>query len=105
MKIVKFKNLSKHKNIIQAISTKNFGSMKNEDNIINGERLSNFLKFLDITLEGVTMGQMHGSNIAVINDKNISSIENTDGLITNKKNIPLCVVIADCLPILFFDPK
>ncbi len=33
-----------------------------------------------------------------------SDIEDTDGLITNLKNIPLVVFAADCVPILLFDP-
>lgn len=47
------------------------------------------------------MEQIH-SNIV----KNISNIHNPqkcDALITNKKDTPLMVMVADCIPILFYD--
>jgi len=47
------------------------------------------------------MNQIHSSIV-----KNISQIENAqtcDALITNQKNTPLMVMVADCIPILFYD--
>jgi hypothetical protein len=51
----------------------------------------------------IYMDQVHGCNIEVIKDCSINKIENCDGIITNVKNIPLMVMVADCVPILFFD--
>lgn len=105
MKVVKFKKLENQKNIIHGISMKEFGSMKNTDNTINRKNLESFLANLSLPKIGICMEQVHGGNVAVVSDKNKLLIENTDGLVTDKKNIPLCVLTADCLPLLFFDIK
>ncbi len=51
----------------------------------------------------IYMDQVHGCNVEVIKDCSINKIENCDSVITNLKNIPLMVMVADCIPILFFD--
>ncbi len=51
----------------------------------------------------IYMEQTHGDNITIIRDSAINKIEDCDALITNVKNIPLMVMVADCLPILFYD--
>ena len=33
-----------------------------------------------------------------------SSLGEADGIITNEKNIPIMILVADCLPVLFYDP-
>ncbi len=55
--------------------------------------------------------QTHTDNIRIVTEDDLgkgltkaSDIEDTDGLITNCKNIPLIVFSADCTPILIFDP-
>ncbi|HIP02915.1 MAG TPA: peptidoglycan editing factor PgeF [Campylobacterales bacterium] len=53
----------------------------------------------------IYMEQTHSANIAVIKDASMNRIENCDALITNVKNIPLMVMVADCIPILLYDPK
>lgn len=66
-----------------------------------------FLKESEINFEKVIVpGQIHSSNIEVINKQNENNlIEDTDGLITKEKNIVLTVRTADCLPIIFCDEK
>lgn len=105
MKVVKFKKLEKQKDVIHGISTRNFGSMKNTDNTINRNNLEKFLAALSLPKWGICMEQVHGNTVTTVLDNEKLLIESTDGLITNKKNIPLCVATADCLPILFFDAK
>lgn len=34
-----------------------------------------------------------------------SALVDTDALITNVKNLPLMMFFADCVPVLFYDPK
>jgi len=58
----------------------------------------------------VTAKQTHSTNIRIITEEDIgkgvsrdSDIEETDGLITNCRNIPLVVFYADCVPILLGD--
>ncbi len=53
----------------------------------------------------IYMDQTHSSNIAIIKDSSINKIENCDALITDVKNIPLMVMVADCIPILVYDKK
>lgn len=105
MKIFQFNNLLAYKNIKQGVSTREFGSMKNEDGSSKKEDLNVFLKELNISSSAITMGQVHGSNVIEIKDINVSRVENTDGMITAAKNTPLTVLTADCLPIVFYDPK
>ncbi|MBL0686820.1 MAG: peptidoglycan editing factor PgeF [Sulfurospirillum sp.] len=49
----------------------------------------------------IFMKQIHGDNIEVI-DKN-STIKECDAMITIDKNIALCVVVADCIPVILID--
>ncbi|CAA6819815.1 MAG: COG1496: Uncharacterized conserved protein [uncultured Sulfurovum sp.] len=59
----------------------------------------------------IVANQTHSANIHIVNKheelgwKSISSaIKNCDALISNKKNIMLTILTADCVPILLFDP-
>jgi len=53
----------------------------------------------------IYMDQTHSNRVEVISDPSVNKIENCDALITDMKNIPLMVMVADCVPILFFDPS
>ena len=53
----------------------------------------------------VYMNQVHGNNIQIVTKESPKLIDNCDGLITNQKGLPLMVMVADCIPILFFDEK
>lgn len=46
------------------------------------------------------MEQIHSNIVNIVSHKNP---QKCDALITNKKNIPLMVMVADCIPILFYD--
>ncbi len=60
----------------------------------------------------VVAEQVHGNKVACVDENHrgcgakdhSSSILGVDGLITDKKDITLVVLSADCVPILFFDP-
>lgn len=65
-------------------------------------------------LECMVVGQqIHSSNIAVVREtdagkgakENASRLLSTDALVTNKRNICLMVMTADCVPVLLFDPE
>ncbi len=105
MNFLRFKNLSEFGNIKHGISTRSFGSMKNEDGSLSKENLEKFIIELNLPKAEVCMHQIHGGDVAVVTDNKIWQIQNADGLVTDKKNIPLSVVVADCLPVLFYDPK
>ncbi len=51
----------------------------------------------------VFMDQIHSDNIETITNKATNRVLKTDGIITNIKDIALCVMVADCIPILFYD--
>jgi hypothetical protein len=77
----------------------------------NRQLLSSKLGFL--IEDFVTLKQVHGANIVKITEKNRgqgafdykSAIEAADGMITNLPGICLMVLIADCVPMLFYDPN
>lgn len=69
---------------------------------------------LDINyLNVVKTNQEHTSNIQIVNTKmnkqsmdiNLEQYNNTDGFITNKQNLILSTTNADCILMIFFDPK
>lgn len=61
----------------------------------------------------IKTNQEHTNNIAVVNSKiniispdiNLKQYNDTDGLITNKPKLVLSTTNADCILLLFFDPK
>ncbi len=105
MKIYQFTNLLKENSVLHGISTSQFSTMKNTDGSINRINLVNFTDQLNISKNTTCMGQVHGNDVSIVDISTELFIDNVDGLITNQKNRPLCVVTADCLPILFFDKK
>jgi YfiH family protein len=56
----------------------------------------------------VWMDQVHSDKVlkleAVNRPKEGGSLGEGDGLITNEKEIPIMILVADCLPVLFYDP-
>ncbi len=51
----------------------------------------------------VYMQQTHSNHVACVDHDSDKLQLDTDALITNKKNLPLMVMVADCIPIVFFD--
>ncbi len=59
----------------------------------------------DFILENlIYMEQTHSDNIHIIEHSAYNKIENCDALITNQRNIPLMVMVADCIPTMLYDP-
>ncbi|HJT25065.1 MAG TPA: peptidoglycan editing factor PgeF [bacterium] len=52
--------------------------------------------------------QVHGDRVLKLNAANRpsegGSLGEGDGIITNEKGIPIMLMVADCLPVLFYDP-
>lgn len=69
----------------------------------NHELLSNGLGYDKEKL--VYMKQIHSDLVCVITDENFAAPPTCDALITDKKDTPLMVMVADCSPILFYDDK
>ena len=49
------------------------------------------------------MGQVHGTRVRVVSSGGL--YEKTDGLITNSPGVFLGVLVADCIPLLVYDPE
>ncbi|WP_157153801.1 peptidoglycan editing factor PgeF [Brachyspira murdochii] len=72
-----------------------------------------FFKFINLDInKSIFMHQVHQVNIEKIDENNINNfggrerlVENTDGLITNLKNVPLVVQTADCAPVIIYCNK
>ena len=91
--------------LVHGASTRYFGSIKNNGKI-NERNLKGFLGILRIDRENTVFPeQVHGSSVVTIDDSKKQFILNADGLITNKKDVFLGVVTADCLPVIFYDEK
>jgi YfiH family protein len=55
------------------------------------------------------VNQIHGNDVAVIDVENKihgeQELPKADALVTNLQNVAICVITADCSPILFFDAE
>ncbi len=97
-KYVELKEWKKHG--ISAIYTKrNYGNIKD----MNREKILE-----DFSLKGkyiVSGFQTHSDNIQIIDNLEKLYFENTDGFITDRKDVAILTKYADCLPIFFYDEK
>ncbi len=69
-----------------------------ENRILTSEKYNFPIKNL------IYMNQVHGNRVIMIEDAMNNRIDDCDALITNERKIPLMVMVADCIPILFYDP-
>ena len=75
-----------------------------KNNVDNNRK--NLAKKLNYKYEDlVYMNQVHGNHVQVVTKESPKLIDNCDGLITNEKDLPLMVMVADCIPILLHDEK
>jgi polyphenol oxidase len=51
----------------------------------------------------VYMNQVHGNNVQIVTKNSPKLIDNCDAIITKEKDLPIMVMVADCIPILIFD--
>ena len=119
MKIIQSKLLKNHTNIIHGFTTKDSGKSVAPYSSLNlafhvGDNINAveenhilLAKELDYKKESlIHMKQVHSNRVHyVTKNDNFSNPKECDALITNIKNIPLMVMVADCSPILFFDIK
>ena len=52
----------------------------------------------------VWMNQVHGTGVAVVDGPQDGAVAGTDALVTDTPGLVLCVLTADCVPILLADP-
>lgn len=112
-----FPNLAGYKNITHFITTREGGVSPEPYNTLNlafhtGDQPRNVLKnrlilarALGIAPEDIVNGeQVHGANVAIVSEKGLTPAA-TDGMVTNKPGICLLVLVADCVPLIFYDPR
>lgn len=104
---------SSYRGLVHAISTRTAGDMEYKyGEAKNAANRLRFAESLSIPLDRVVkMEQIHGTSIAVATEKDVSPIDSVkvvpgvDGLLTAERDVFLFVKTADCLPIIYFDPK
>lgn len=94
-------------------SSLNIGFHVGDDNfrVLQNRRILSDAIGIDL-MKFTFANQCHSSNIAIVNDNSRgkgaleidTALFNTDGMITNVKNLCLCVQVADCVPVLLYDP-
>jgi len=112
-----FPNLAGYKNITHFVTTREGGVSPEPYNTLNlafhtGDQPRNVLKnrlilarALGIAPEDIVNGeQVHGANVAIVSEKGLTPTA-TDGMVTNKPGICLLVLVADCVPLIFYDPR
>jgi polyphenol oxidase len=125
LEIFQFSNLSKFKEINHFVTGRAGGFSKGHFKSLNTgfhvgdndwtvfQNRKKLAHVLNVNVEHFTFGnQTHSSNIAIIDCTKRgkgstdfeSSISNTDGLVSKTPKIYLCVQMADCVPILMYDP-
>lgn len=119
-----FDSLNKFDDIKNAFSTKLGGVSKGifksmnlglatddskENVMLNYQEFTNAIHVNPNNL--VITKQIHSTNVRVVNDddrgKGFSRLrdeEGVDGFVTNTKGLGLCILVADCVPVYFYDP-
>lgn len=94
---------NRHKGVSKdQFSSNNLASHVNDNqaDVLTNQMLT--CKALNIT-NLQTMNQVHGKAVTIINS--LQTPPTCDALITNKTNIALMVLVADCIPLLLYDTK
>ena len=117
--MIKSKKLSKIKNLNHGFFNSVGGKSTNIYKSLNcgpgsKDLPSNIKKNLKIVKKKINktseniflLSQIHSNKFVYIDDKYRSKIKpKADAVITNQKNLPIAVLTADCVPILFYDPN
>lgn len=108
MQIIQSTLLNPFNNLSHCFTTKKTGNLAfhvNDDPLLvntNHKKLSKLLNYNKHSL--IHMKQIHSSDVHIVNNHdNFENAQKCDAIITNKKNTPLMVMVADCSPILFYD--
>ena len=83
----------------------NCGKGSNDSNANVKRNLKFVAYYYDLKINNIiTLHQNHSNKAVIISDQNMKKYNLCfDGLVTNKKNIILGILTADCAPILFYD--
>lgn len=53
----------------------------------------------------VFMEQIHGANVEIVTEAKSQTLPKCDAMITKLKGVALCVMVADCIPVILYDEK
>ncbi|KXZ39562.1 conserved hypothetical protein [Alkalithermobacter thermoalcaliphilus JW-YL-7 = DSM 7308] len=99
MNYISFSSLDKL-DFIKAIFTNRNVDAKNIEDI------KNICEDVGFNFNNLTFNkQVHGDNINIIDKEKIGKTFEGDGIITNLRNVPILVFVADCVPIAIIDTK
>ncbi len=105
MQLPRFHLFLDHPNVVSGISTRSDGPIRDHKRELRANNAARFLGEFDVNIaQAVFAKQVHGGMVHFVADTQNQFIENVDGLITNRKGIYLCIVSADCLPLVFYEP-
>ena len=80
------------------------GSYDSYENI--NKNLKNIARYYDLSKENIiTLHQTHSNRSIILKDNPTKKKHLYDGIVTNKQNLILSILTADCAPILFYDSK
>ncbi len=93
--------------ILKIITTTKDGNMAYHVNDLKSSVDKNRLKLskkYDFDISNLRyMNQVHGVNIEIVDFQSPLLIDNCDALITKEKDLPIMVMVADCIPIFLSD--
>jgi hypothetical protein len=76
------------------------------DKEVNVDKNRQALEKYGFTIKNLRyMNQVHKDTIKIVDKNSDFLLDNCDALITNEKNIPLLVMVADCIPVLLYDKE
>lgn len=92
-------------NLNAVFTTKLQGSLSPFHNEKGLTELKNFIKNLKLNNKKLVYGkQTHSNNIVVLKENIMEMYEDTDGFVSNRKDIIIGTFYADCLPVYAYDP-
>lgn len=124
--LLSYRLFQHHRDVVNVISTRLGGVSASPYNTLNlalstSDRpesvIENRRRVCDavgVNLESLTIGQLvQGTHIAVVDDElrgrgsleRATSLQGTDGLLTNLPDTPLAVLVADCTVVSYYDPR
>jgi len=84
----------------------NCGKGSHDSSIDINKNLENIARYYELPKDNViTLHQTHSNNSILLQDNSNKEKHLYDGIVTNKKNLILSILTADCAPILFYDSK
>ena len=104
--LITFDKLNKQ-NIINCFTLKPYNFKDYQNNLIKDEQFDKIFNELNVNIKTIKKpNQTHTNIVKVLDENNLDdSFLNTDGLITNLKNVALVTTLADCQGILLYDKE